>query len=202
MRFFRAGVLAQLMSGHARMGCTRLYRQTKEAAMRLTTGMMVSTWLSGSLAIHSGLLAAQPHVPLAPLQQAVPVQRVAYPSLQTGLQPSVKWVGQDGHDYVGPNNRPEPSEIQDMHLVLSGLDPQHEITFVDVTTAQEGDQWQYNAQSFAWKAELKRPKGSRSADLFLEPGHVETPRNYHILFRYNNGTTYEFDVRGRKVSRS
>ena len=121
---------------------------------------------------------------------------------QTGSQPSVKWVGQDGHDYVGPNNRPEPSEIQDMHLVLSGLDPQREISFVDVTTGQGGDQWQYNARSFAWKAELKRPMGSRSADLFLEPGHVEAPRNYHVLFRYDNGTTHEFDVRGRKVSRS
>ena len=121
---------------------------------------------------------------------------------QTGSQPSVKWVGQDGHDYVGPNNRLEPSEIQDMHLVLSGLDPQREISFVDVTTGQGGDQWQYNARSFAWKAELKRPMGSRSADLFLEPGHVEAPRNYHILFRYDNGTTHEFDVRGRKVSRS
>ena len=120
---------------------------------------------------------------------------------QSGSQPSVKWVGQDGHDYVGPNNRPEPSEIQDMHFILSGLDPQREISFVDVTTGQGGDQWQYNARSFAWKAELKRPMGSRSADLFLEPGHVEAPRNYHVLFRYDNGTTHEFNVRGRKVSR-
>ena len=76
----------------------------------------------------------------------------------TGSQPSVKWVGQDGHDYVGPNNRLEPSEVQDMHFVLSGLDPQQEISFVDVTTGQGGDQWQYNAPSFAWKAELKRPR--------------------------------------------
>src|SRR5271157_5562142 len=202
MRFFRAGVLAQLMSGHARVGCTRLYRQTQEAAMRLTTGMMVFTWLSGSFAIHSCLLAAQPHVLPAQLHPAVPVQRAAYPSMQTGSQPSVKWVGQDGHDYVGPNNRLDPSEIQDMHFVLSGLDPQQEICFVDVTTAQGGDQWQYNARSFAWKAELKRPKGSRFADLFLEPGHVLAPRNYHVLFRYENETTHEFDVRGRRVSRS
>jgi len=140
--------------------------------------MMVSTWLFGSLVIQTCLLPAQ-----------------------TGSQPSVRWVGQDGHDFVGPNNRLEPSEIQDMHLVLNGLDPQQEITFVDVTTEQGGDQWQYNAASFAWKAELKRPKGARSADLFLEPGHIEAPRNYHVLFRYENGRTHEFDVRGRKVSR-
>ncbi len=146
--------------------------------MRLATGMMVTTGLAGFLAIHLCLLAAQ-----------------------TGSQPSVKWIGQDGHDFVGPNNRLEPSEIQDMHLVLGGLDPQQEITFVDVTTAQGGDQWQYNAQSFSWKAELKRPKGSRSADLFLEPGHVVASQNYHILIRYDNGTTQELDVRSRPASR-
>ena len=121
---------------------------------------------------------------------------------QTGAGPSVRWVGQDGHDYVGPNNRLEPSDIQDMHLAISGLHPRREITFVDVTTGQGGDQWQYNAQSFAWKAELKRARGSRTADLFLEPGHVEEPRNYHVLIRYDDNTTHEFDVRGRKVSRS
>ncbi len=120
----------------------------------------------------------------------------------SGGQPSVRWVGQDGHDFVGPNNRREASEIQDMHLAISGLHPHREVTFVDVTTEQAGDQWQYNAQSFAWKAELRRAKGARTADLFLEPGHVEAPRNYHVLIKFDDNTTREFDVRGHKVSRS
>jgi hypothetical protein len=121
---------------------------------------------------------------------------------QAGSQLSIRWIGQDGHDYVGPNNRLEPSDVQDVHLAVAGLDPEREIVFVDVTTGQGGDQWQYNAQSFAWKAEVKRAKGSRSADLFLEPGHVEAPRAFHVLIRYDNGETHEQDVRGRKVSRS
>jgi hypothetical protein len=116
-------------------------------------------------------------------------------------QPGMRWIGQDGHDYVGPNNRLEPSEVQDIHLVITGLDPGREIVFVDVTST-EHDQWQYNAQSFSWKAELKRAKGSRTADLFIEPGHVEAPRAYHVLYREDQGQTREFDIRGRKVSRS
>ncbi len=88
-----------------------------------------------------------------------------------------------------------------MHIALSGLDPQKEIEFVDVTTEQGGDQWQYNAQSFSWKAELKRAKGSRTADLFLEPGHNDSIQNYHILIRYEDGATHELDVRSRKVNR-
>jgi hypothetical protein len=124
-----------------------------------------------------------------------------YVLAQSAAQPGVRWVGQDGHDFVGPNNRLEPSEIQDIHLVLDGLDPQREIVFIDVTSSQH-DQWQYNAQSFSWKAELKRAKGSRTADLFIEPGHVEAPRAHHVLYRDDQGATREFDVRGRKVSRS
>jgi len=110
-----------------------------------------------------------------------------------GTTISVRWIGQDGHDYVGPNNGLHPSDVQDMHLVLAGLDPKREITFVDVTTADGPgrDQWQYNAHSFAWKAEVKREKGARTADLFLEPGHIEEPRSYHLLIRYDDGTTHE-----------
>jgi hypothetical protein len=120
--------------------------------------------------------------------------------LQAGSPLSVRWIGQDGHDYVGPNNRLEPSEIQDVHLLLGGLDPAREVAFIDVTTEQQKDQWQYNARSFSWKAELKRSKGSRTADLFIEPGHVVTPQRYHILIRYDDGTTRELDFRSQKVS--
>jgi hypothetical protein len=121
---------------------------------------------------------------------------------QAGARPSVRWVGQDGHDYVGPSNRLEPSGVQDMHFALAGLDPKREIVYVNVTTGPGQDQWEFNVQSFSWKAELKRAEGSRTADLFLEPGHVEAPRTYHVQIRYDDNSTHEFDVRGRKVSRS
>ena len=70
-----------------------------------------------------------------------------------------------------------------------------------MTTEQGSDQWEYNAQSFSWKAELKRAKGSRTADLFLEPGHDDASQTYHILIRYEGGATRELAVRGRKVNR-
>ena len=70
-----------------------------------------------------------------------------------------------------------------------------------MTTAAGKDQWQYNAKSFSWKAELKRTQGSRTADLFLEPGHVVAAQNYHILIRYDNGGTHELDIRSRPANR-
>ena len=110
----------------------------------------------------------------------------------------MRWIGQDGQDYVSPNNRMEPSEVQDIHLSLAGLDPRHEVTFIDVV-AEGGEQWQYNSQSFAWKAELKRQQGSRTADLYIEPIRAETGRTFHVTVRYDDGSTVETDLRSRKT---
>ncbi len=110
----------------------------------------------------------------------------------------MRWIGQDGQDFVSPNNRMEPSEVQDIHLLLGGLDPSREVAFIDVQP-QGGDQWQYHAQSFAWKAELKRTKGAATADLYLEPSRVETGRIYHVSLRYDDGSTVEAEVRSRKT---
>jgi hypothetical protein len=151
--------------------------------MRFATRMMVLGSLIGAMSGGSGMSAA------------------AYQARQSGGQPQARWVGQDGHDYVGPSNRLEPSEVQDVHIALSGLDPLREIEFIDVTPEKGGDQWQYNAQSFAWKAELKRARGARTADLFLEPGHDDSAQGYRIIIRYEGGETRELAVRGRKANR-
>jgi hypothetical protein len=126
------------------------------------------------------------------------VHRVSYQRSRGGEGFSVRWIGQDGRDYVSPNNRMEPSEVQDIHLSLLGLDPRREVAFIDVLP-QGGDQWQYNNASFSWKAELKRQKGSRTADLYIEPSRVETGRIFHVLLRYDDGSTVETDLRSRKT---
>src|SRR5262249_7429987 len=93
----------------------------KEDTMRLAPATTATVWTLLALAV-----SCPPHAP----------------GRQFGPRPSIRWAGQDGHDYVSPNNRLEPSEIQDMHLVISGLDPRREVMFVDVTTTSGGDQWQ------------------------------------------------------------
>ncbi len=126
------------------------------------------------------------------------VHRAAYQRPRGAGGISVRWIGQDGQDYVSPNNRMEPSEVQDIHLSLGGLDPRREVAFVEVI-AEGGDQWQYNAQSFAWKAELKRKKGSPTADLYLEPVRVETGRTFHVHSDTMMARPWETDVRSRKT---
>ena len=100
---------------------------------------------------------------------AAPAQTLAAQGRSPGSGLSARWVGQDGHDYVSPNNGLEPSEVQDMHVVLGGLDPEHEISYVDVKTEQ-GDEWEYNVQSFSWKAELKRTRGLALPTSSSSPG--------------------------------
>src|SRR5262245_47237881 len=162
--------------------------------MHRATGTMALIFASATLTAIPVSLPAQP-----PGSRST--RRHSVPSRPLGSF-TARWVGQDGHDYVGPNNLLQPSDVQDMHIALSGLNSAQDVVFVDVTTPSGGDQWQYNAQSFAWKAELKRDKGSQTADLFLEPGHIEAARNYHIAIRYSDGSTKETDVHGRKVSHS
>ena len=94
-----------------------------------------------------------------------------------GGPPSARWIGQDGKDFVGTNNRQEPNDVQDVHIALSNLDPARAITFIDILYLS-GDpaQWQYTDKTFSWKIELKRAKGSSQADLYIEPSHWEGAR--------------------------
>ncbi|OJW08809.1 MAG: hypothetical protein BGO49_08360 [Planctomycetales bacterium 71-10] len=117
--------------------------------------------------------------------------------------PSARWIGQDGKDFVGPHNRVEPSDVQDVHIALAGLDPRREVAFVDVlAVGGEHNQWQYNADSFAWKAALVREKGSPRADLYIEPSAESAPRRYDVTIRYDDGREHKFAIQGRKVDPS
>ena len=55
---------------------------------------------------------------------------------QAGRGPSARWVGQDGKDFVGPHNRFEPSDVQDVHIAISGLDPRREVKYIAVLATQ------------------------------------------------------------------
>jgi hypothetical protein len=120
-----------------------------------------------------------------------------------GGRPVARWVGQDGQDFVSNNNRREPNDVQDVHVILSNLDPNLEITFIDILY-QSGPpaQWQYNVESFSWKIEVKRQKGSPQADLYFEPSSWEGARDYKMLIRYDGGREDQVPLRGKKVNHS
>src|SRR4051812_40969665 len=47
--------------------------------------------------------------------------------------PAGRWIGQDGHDVVGPATAVSPSDVQDIHIALAGLPRDGIINFAKVS---------------------------------------------------------------------
>jgi hypothetical protein len=122
-----------------------------------------------------------------------PAATVAYDNRT--FQPSGVWLGQDGHDLVGPYPVAVPDGSQDVHVALSGLNPYRTITYLEVD-GLGGGQWTYNGPWGPWKAALVRAPGATTADLYFQPSQAETGRPYSITLRYDDGTTASFWVQG------
>ncbi|MBX6316743.1 MAG: hypothetical protein IRY99_28095, partial [Isosphaeraceae bacterium] len=123
---------------------------------------------------------------------------VAVTSLERRLLQSLgltgAWLGQDGHDLVGPSPTPGPSEIQDIHLALAGLPADRVITSARVQGLGGGD-WRYPGGSPA-AAALVRQGGATSADLYIEPYQVETGRPFYVDLTFDDGTTADLWIAG------
>lgn len=117
--------------------------------------------------------------------------------------PTARWIGQDGKDFVGPHNRVEPSDVQDVHIAIAGLDPRREVKFIEVlAVGGELNAWHYNADDFAWKAVLVREKGSPRADLYIEPSAHSGPRKHEMTIRYDDGREHKLTIQGRATDAS
>jgi hypothetical protein len=133
-----------------------------------------------------------------PSRDRVSVRRVLYQAGSSANRLQARWFGQDGHDYVGPNNQFKPSDVQDIRIGLGGLDPRREVVFVEVN-GYGGDQWQFSPKSPSRTDGFRRNKGARTAELFLEPYRVETGRAFQIVVRYDDGSTVEVWLKGKKA---
>ena len=116
----------------------------------------------------------------------------------TPSSPSGRWIGQDGNDRVGPNSSGVPDGIQDIHIVLNGLNANRAITFVDVQGLGGGD-WQYGGPYGPWRASLVRAPGSTSADLYLQPYQAETGRAFFVTIQYDDASRISFWLTGGKA---
>jgi hypothetical protein len=112
--------------------------------------------------------------------------------------PEGTWLGQDGHDLVGPSPEPAGNGIQDVHIALVGLPLRKQVEFA-VVKGLGGDEWHYRGPRNSWLAALVRKPGSSTADLFIDPCRVETGRGFEIHLRFDDGQTAEFWVKGGKA---
>ncbi len=112
--------------------------------------------------------------------------------------PAAAWVGQDGHDFVGPNSALAPSGVQDIHIRLQGLPPNRTITHAKLT-GLGGDEWQYGGPHGPYKAHIVRRDRAPAADLYVEPTRVETGRGFTLTLTYDDGRTAELNFPGGKA---
>ncbi len=124
------------------------------------------------------------------------------PSPTPPLPPQIEaeWVGQDGHDLVGPWPWFEaPDGIQDIRINLHNLPADRSIIMADVL-GHGGGRWQFNSpQDVHWKLAVVRAPGSTSASLFFQPYQFETGRSYHVIVHLDDGTINEMYLDGGPV---
>jgi hypothetical protein len=113
-------------------------------------------------------------------------------------QPIARWVGQDGHDFVGTYTQAAKSDIQDLHFILSGLPPRSKVASA-VVKGEGGGQWNFNGPPGSWLALIVPRAGGAAADLYVEPYIVEKGRNFEFQLTFDNGRTTTIFCRGGKA---
>lgn len=131
----------------------------------------------------------------------IPVHRAGYQPGRSAGGLTVRWMGQDGHDFVSSSQRFEPNEVQDIHLAVGGLDPRHEVVFIDIVIPS-GHHWQYHPPGGNWLAHLVRSRGATTADVFVDAIEMTPGSACHMLVRYDDGSTAEADFRSRRIETS
>ena len=88
------------------------------------------------------------------------------------------WLGQDGHD-LADLGAEAPSEIQDIHIALSGLPPKCKIVNLMVI-ADGGNEWENDPRGRLFRAVLRRQPGLEDRRPLPRAAQVETGRPFSI----------------------
>src|SRR3954464_4860138 len=79
--------------------------------------------------------------------------------LPAGPGPTGAWLGQDGHDLVGPSSTPGPDGVQDIRILLANLSAGRQLVRPDVR-GDGGGEWVVNGSYGPWAAALVRASGA------------------------------------------
>lgn len=119
----------------------------------------------------------------------------AAPSGTDGMQAIA--IGQDNYDLLGPGTgAAQPDGIQDLHLVLTGLNPGETITSLQVIGTAPGEDWLYPATQSSAQLVIERSAGSTAASLFLAPSVSHLDDTFTIKVSLGQGSTITVSVPG------
>ena len=96
------------------------------------------------------------------------------PQGRSGARLSARWVGRTVMITSVPMKGSTPSDIQDIHIAIAGLDPDREVVFVEVRSTN-GNFWRFDreARRLARRIQTRR-REPRTGDAYIEPAWVET----------------------------
>lgn len=109
-----------------------------------------------------------------------------------------RWIGQDGTDRVGPSSTGGPSDVQDIHIAVTGIPANRTIVGAKVA-AEGGGEWVYKGPYGPWMVDVVHEPGASRADLFLEPAQVETGRTFTVTLTYDDGRSQSVLVAGGRA---
>lgn len=97
------------------------------------------------------------------------------------------WIGQDGHDLVGPSSQPNPDGVQDIRIALTGLDSNRVVTSATIQ-GTGGGTWRYHGSDASWAAAFDRTGASTGA-ISINPYQVEAGRAFQVQLTYDDNST-------------
>ena len=110
-----------------------------------------------------------------------------------------RWLGQDRHDYCGAiTSSIQPNGVQDIHITLSGLPPRHEVVFAEITAARVRRLAVQRGQQPVRRGAPSQA-GATTADLYLEPQHNETGRQFCVKLKFDDGSVVDVYLKGGKA---
>ena len=111
--------------------------------------------------------------------------------------PAVKWLGQDGKDFVGGEPGPAPNGYQDVHLALGGLPPGRHLA--EVTLQGHGHGAWSNRETGKSTLHIASPSRPGIVDLYFEPYQRETGREFEIKWKLDDGRSGNTCFKGGKA---
>ncbi len=104
-----------------------------------------------------------------------------------GAEVGARWVGQDGHDHVGPGPSVGPDGVVDARLALTNLRAGVGITSATLS-GTDGLAWQFGTNPDLLRdAGLTRHSDTTKADLFINPDRDLRGRTLTLVIAYADG---------------
>jgi len=131
--------------------------------------------------------------------QSVPLEDVEFITLRR-VDPVLKWHGQVNQDHAQAGSQEGSNGIQDVHLELTQLSPQHKLKSVSLSVEFPGGRQEWSSTDVSngrWKLVVKeeRTDGALNLSLFFEPPAVDVKdQSFAMQVTFEDDSKHDYQV--------